>query len=148
MIAILSITAPIFLLIALGFLAVRSDWVPRLGALAMGRYVLSFALPALIFNALSRRPLGEIIVPRFLLAYAAGSVIAFVIGVTVSTALRRNRPLDNAFFGMGVSMSNSGYIGYALVAQLFACQQPHTSPAGRPTHFELGRGELARRFQR
>jgi DNA mismatch repair protein MutL len=36
----------------------------------------------------------------------------------------------------------------ALVAQLFACTQPHTSPAGRPTHFELSRGELARRFQR
>jgi DNA mismatch repair protein MutL len=36
----------------------------------------------------------------------------------------------------------------ALVAQLFACTQPHTSPAGRPTHFELGRGELARRFQK
>jgi DNA mismatch repair protein MutL len=36
----------------------------------------------------------------------------------------------------------------ALVAQLFACRQPHTSPAGRPTHFELSQGELARRFQR
>ena len=36
----------------------------------------------------------------------------------------------------------------ALVAQLFACTQPHTSPAGRPTHFELSRGELARRFQK
>ena len=36
----------------------------------------------------------------------------------------------------------------ALVAQLFACKQPHTSPAGRPTHFELSRGELLRRFQR
>ncbi len=35
-----------------------------------------------------------------------------------------------------------------LVAQLFACHQPHTSPAGRPTHFELSKGELARRFQR
>ncbi|RXK56612.1 DNA mismatch repair endonuclease MutL [Oleiharenicola lentus] len=36
----------------------------------------------------------------------------------------------------------------ALVAQLFACSQPHSSPTGRPTHFELSRGELARRFQR
>ena len=36
----------------------------------------------------------------------------------------------------------------ALVAQLFACNQPHTSPAGRPTHFELSKGELSRRFQR
>lgn len=36
----------------------------------------------------------------------------------------------------------------SLVTQLFACTQPHTSPAGRPTHFELSKGELARRFQR
>jgi len=36
----------------------------------------------------------------------------------------------------------------ALLARLFACSQPHASPAGRPTHFELSRGELAKRFQR
>jgi DNA mismatch repair protein MutL len=36
----------------------------------------------------------------------------------------------------------------ALVSQLFACAQPHTSPVGRATHFELSRGELARRFGR
>ncbi len=35
-----------------------------------------------------------------------------------------------------------------LVAQLFACQTPLTSPAGRPTQIELGHGELARRFQK
>jgi DNA mismatch repair protein MutL len=36
----------------------------------------------------------------------------------------------------------------ALVTQLFACTQPHTSPTGRPTHFELSKAELAKRFQR
>jgi DNA mismatch repair protein MutL len=36
----------------------------------------------------------------------------------------------------------------ALVAQLFACRSPLTSPAGRPTHIELAHGELARRFQK
>jgi len=36
----------------------------------------------------------------------------------------------------------------SLVSQLFACQQPHASPEGRPTHFELSRNELARRFGR
>lgn len=36
----------------------------------------------------------------------------------------------------------------ALVTQLFACSQPHTSPTGRPTHFEISRGELAKRFLR
>jgi len=36
----------------------------------------------------------------------------------------------------------------SLVAQLFACRSPLTSPSGRPTHIELGHGELARRFQK
>jgi DNA mismatch repair protein MutL len=35
-----------------------------------------------------------------------------------------------------------------LVAQLFACQTPLTSPSGKPTQIELGHGELARRFQK
>lgn len=117
--AIISITAPIFILIALGFIAVGPGWVPREGVAAMGRYVLSLALPALLFNAMARRPLDQIVVPDFLLAYVGGSLVAFAIGMTVASALRRTHPLDNAFFGMGVSMSNSGYIGYALIAQIF-----------------------------
>lgn len=116
--AILSITTPLFLLIALGFAAVRARWLPRDGALAMGRYALFFALPALLFNALAERPLDEIIVAPFLVVYVAGSLLAFTVGVAVATALRRTPVLDNAFFGMGISMSNSGYIGYALIAHL------------------------------
>ena len=37
---------------------------------------------------------------------------------------------------------------HSLVAQLFSCRQPLTSPAGRPTCIELSHGELARRFQK
>ena len=115
---VLSATAPIFLLIALGFVAARAGWIRREGALAMSRYALLFALPALLFTTLAKRPLETILVPSFLLVYVTGSLIAFAIGTLVAAAARRTSPLDNAFFGLGVSMSNSGYIGYALVAQL------------------------------
>jgi malonate transporter and related proteins len=114
----ISITAPIFILIGLGFAAGRAGWIAREGMAALGRYALTFALPALLFNALAKRPLGEIIVPPFLLAYVAGSLIAYAVGMFGAAALRRASPLDNAFFGMGVSMSNSGYIGYGLVSQI------------------------------
>jgi len=36
----------------------------------------------------------------------------------------------------------------ALVAQLFACRAPFTSPAGRPTCIELSHSELSRRFSK
>jgi DNA mismatch repair protein MutL len=35
-----------------------------------------------------------------------------------------------------------------LLARLFACRAPHTSPGGRPTQVELSQGELSRRFGR
>ncbi|MFD2111142.1 AEC family transporter [Thiorhodococcus fuscus] len=116
--SLLATTAPLFLLIVIGAFAVRADWMPREGTAAMGRYVLSFALPALMFKTLAQRPLDDIIVAPFLAAYVAGSLIAFAIGLGVATAVRRTPLFDNAFFGLGVSMSNSGYLGYALIAQL------------------------------
>jgi DNA mismatch repair protein MutL len=36
----------------------------------------------------------------------------------------------------------------SLVAQLFACRAPLTSPAGRPTCIELSHAELSRRFSK
>jgi DNA mismatch repair protein MutL len=36
---------------------------------------------------------------------------------------------------------------HSLVAQLFACRQPMTNPAGKSTYIELGCSELARRFE-
>jgi len=118
LLAILAVTAPIFLLIALGFVAVRRAWMPREGAVAMSRYALLFALPALLFDTLSKRSLDSILVPDFLLVYVSASLITYGIGVLVASIARRTSPLDNAFFGMGLSMSNSSYIGYPLVVQL------------------------------
>ncbi len=37
---------------------------------------------------------------------------------------------------------------HSLVRQLFACRQPLTSPAGKPTYIELSHGEIDRRFQK
>ena len=47
---------------------------------------------------------------------------------------------------LGEVASEAAMLG--LVAQLFACRAPLTSPGGTPTHIELSHGELARRFQR
>lgn len=47
---------------------------------------------------------------------------------------------------LGDVASEAAMLG--LVAQLFACRSPLTSPGGTPTHIELSHGELARRFQR
>lgn len=70
MLAVLSITAPIFILIGLGFVSVRGGLVNREQLRGMGTFVITFALPALVFNALAKRPLSEVLNVPYMGAYA------------------------------------------------------------------------------
>ena len=114
MLAVLSITAPIFILIGLGFVSVRGGLVNREQLRGMGTFVITFALPALVFNALAKRPLSEVLNVPYMGAYALGSLAIFAIGFTVTFGLRRQGVSRSAIMALGVSVSNSGFIGYPI----------------------------------
>ena len=118
MLEILAITAPIFILIALGFLSVRGGLVSREQIRGIGIFVINFALPALIIKALATRPLGEVLNPGYLLAYCLASLGVFALGFGVSRWLRGDDLQGSAISAMGMSVSNSGFIGYPVVAML------------------------------
>ena len=71
MLDILSVTGPIYLVIAVGWAAVRYGVFAANDLKPLGRFVLHFALPALLFNALARSPIDAIVEPVYLAAYAA-----------------------------------------------------------------------------
>ncbi|WP_085315361.1 AEC family transporter [Derxia lacustris] len=115
---ILVATAPIYLLIALGYGAGRAGTFTKADARVLGRFVVGFALPALIFRALTQRPLAEVLEARYLAAYAFGSLLALAIGVGVSMFAARRGLTEGAVNGMGMALSNSGFIGYPILSQL------------------------------
>jgi malonate transporter and related proteins len=98
--------APVFTLIALGFLAVRSGYLTGADTGALGRFVIGVALPALIFVAVAGAPLGETLVSGLLIAYGAAALLAF--GFFRARAARDEAP---ALQALGMSLSNSGYVG-------------------------------------
>lgn len=118
MLAILGITAPIFILIGIGFAACRSQLVSRDQAAGMGRFVITFALPALVIKALLERPLNEVINWNYILAYGLGSLAAFAVGYGISRWGRGDSPSGSALAGLGSSVSNSGFVGYPIVAMV------------------------------
>lgn len=116
MLQILSITTPIFILIGLGFLSARGGLISREQVRGMGTFVINFALPALVLKALSENPIGEVFNWQYLTAYGLGSLAVFCLGLLASRALRRE-PLDSsAINALGMANSNSGFIGYPIVA--------------------------------
>ena len=115
---ILLVTAPIYLVIGVGFLATRNGVVSKTDGQALGRFVMNFALPAMLFNALASRDFKEVLHADYFASYALGSLFAFVFmfglakwGAQKSTSL-------SAMMALGSSSSNSGYIGYPIVLQL------------------------------
>lgn len=115
---ILSVTAPIFMLIGIGFVATRAQLVTREQIRGMGSFVITLALPALIIKGLAERPFHEIVNIEFLLAYAAGSLASFGLGFFVFRKRLKQDISSSAMAGLGMSASNSGFIGYPVAAMV------------------------------
>jgi len=115
---VLAITAPIYLLIALGHVAVRQGLFRKDELRILGRFVLQIGLPALLFRALATRPIGEILNPGYLGAFALGSLAVFGLLFVASRTLRRKSVPESATLAAGASWSNSAFIGYPIALQL------------------------------
>lgn len=114
MLEILAITLPIFLLIGAGFTAARTGLLSRDNMQGVGTFVMYLALPSLIIRALTEHPLAEVFNPTYLLAYGLGSLATFLLGLALSMGLRGKRLDAGAIHALGMSASNSGFIGYPV----------------------------------
>jgi predicted permease len=115
MLSVLAITSPIFLLIALGYAAVRLEFFQPADARALGGFVLRLAMPALIFKSLSSRPIAEIADARYLAAYAGASLLSFA---AVYAIFARGGSRRAATRALGGAAPNSGFVGFPM-ASLF-----------------------------
>jgi hypothetical protein len=114
----LGIVAPIFLLIGLGFTAVRRGWFAGAGLQALGGFVIRFSLPALLFNALAKRQIGEVLNLRFLAVYALGSLLTLALGLAWARWVRREGLTASAIAAMGMCCSNTAFVGYPVMLQV------------------------------
>jgi len=118
MLAVLSITAPIFILIGLGFLSVRIALVNRDQVRGMGTFVIYFALPSLVFKALAERSLSEVLNGPYLAAYAMASLSLFGIGLLLARRWRGQGLSSSAILAMGMAVPNSGFVGYPIAVMV------------------------------
>lgn len=118
MLNVFSITFPIFLIIAIGYAMVRFEIVSKAGVPFLGRFVISFALPMLVFKALSQRSFGEIMNANYLAAYGLASLLLLLIGFAFAYTRQKKGVPESVMFGLGISFSNSGFVGYPILMQL------------------------------
>ena len=114
-IEILGITGPIYLAIALGYMATRRGLFTKADMPVFGKFTIHIALPALLFNALSQRSVGEILNVQYLGAYAAGSLLVIGLGLWWARKVQGHSLSYSSMMAMGMSCPNSGFVGYPIM---------------------------------
>ncbi len=120
MLDILAITSPIYIIVLLGYLSTRLGLFERPDMRVFGKFVLNLALPALIFNALAQRHIRDVLHPAYLLAYLGGSMLIMTTAYLGGRHLAGLSRIRSTFLAMGMSCSNSSFIGFPILLLMVA----------------------------
>ena len=109
------LTAPLFVLIALGFAIARSGRWSAASTDALTRFVFAVAVPALLFRLMSDFSKLPPIDARVLVAYFGACLAVFVVGRLASRFLFRHDGVAQSVFALGAVFSNTVLLGLPLV---------------------------------
>ena len=120
MLAVLTIIAPIFLLIGIGFFITKIKLIDSTHTPTLGIIVLYLAMPSIILNTFLQTSIKEVLLLNFALVYSLGTIATFALAfIFNSFALNKNTSLS-ALNSFGSAMPNTGFIGYPLLIQTIA----------------------------
>jgi len=111
---VLGAVLPVFGLVACGYLAGRFHIVTQASSHALNQFVYAFALPAMLFVAVYRGSLEEILSGFFLLAIIGATLATAVAGFFLSHASGAP-PAESTMRALNASFANTGYLGIPLV---------------------------------
>jgi hypothetical protein len=111
---VLGAVLPVFGLVACGYLAGRFHIVSQASSVALNQFVYAFALPAMLFVAVYRGSLQEILSGGFILAVIVATLGTAVAGFFLSQAQGAS-PAENTMRALNASFANTGYLGIPLV---------------------------------
>lgn len=118
MLSTLEILIPIFALILAGFACRRRAVLGPNAASELNRFVVWLALPALLFDTMSRATWQQLDQPGFIAAFSLAGLGAFAL-ILVSRMLGGLHLADASIDAIAAAYPNTGYIGFPLCLMAF-----------------------------
>jgi predicted permease len=112
--SLLALTAPLFLLVLVGYALSRWARWPKVVSDALTRFVFAVAIPAFLFRLTSDFSALPPVDARLLIAYFGGCLLTFACGRVVAAKLFRMDGVQQAIFGVGTIFSNNVLLGIPL----------------------------------
>ena len=113
--ALAALTAPLFLLVGLGYALARFGRGSAAASDALAGFVFSVAVPALLFRLMSGFSTLPPVDPWLLVAYFGGSLVVYAVALVVARFAFRHDGATASVFGMGAIFANTVLLGVPLV---------------------------------
>jgi malonate transporter len=113
---IISVIAPVFLLVLAGYLAAKTKVLRTRDVEGLSRFVFNIALPVLLFNSLANVTLPPRFDWQFLFAYYLVVVVVYGLGMWLSKLWFAAPAGKQTVFGMGSSYSNLMLVGLPIIS--------------------------------
>lgn len=120
---ILNIIAPIFLVIATGYIAVYNKFLTNDMIDGLMRFALLFAIPCLLFDATSTMDLSTAYDWQPMLAFYSGSTISFILATLIAWKFFNRSPGEAVAVGFGGLFSNLVLIGLPISERAWGHEQ-------------------------
>lgn len=117
--ALLEVILPVFLVIGAGYLAVWRKYFSPAAVDGLMKFTQNFAIPCLLFSAISTLDLGQEFNWRLLLSFYAGATISFLAGIVGARLLFRRAWPDCVAIGFCCLFSNSVLLGLPITERAY-----------------------------
>ena len=117
--AVLNVALPIFAVILAGYVAGRIGILGDTASQALNQFVYWVALPPLLFLAMARTSIQEVLYWPFINAFLGSIIGVWLVGMVIGAVIHRERAGVLIMQGMNASFSNTGYMGIPLFVAAF-----------------------------
>ncbi len=117
--ALFDVILPVFLIVAAGFAAVRMGWMSTGTVDALGRFTQNFAIPCLLFSAISTVDLGRDFNLLMLASFYIGATSGFAAGFFGARLIFGRPWSDSVAIGFVGLFSNSVMLGLPISERAF-----------------------------
>ncbi|MEO5764111.1 MAG: AEC family transporter [Casimicrobiaceae bacterium] len=111
---LVELTAPLFVLVAVGYFLTRAGRWPMAAGDALTRFVFAVAIPVLLFRLMSDFAREPRVDARLLVAYFGACLVVYGIGRAVAASLFRMDGAAQSVFALGGIFSNNVLLGLPL----------------------------------
>ncbi len=117
--ALLDVILPVFLVVGAGYVTVWNGLFSDGVVNGLMKYTQNFAIPALLFKAISGLDLGQSFDPALLLSFYTGSATCFFTGLLAARYLFKRDWEESVAIGFCCMFANSVMLGLALTERAY-----------------------------